>query len=71
MEAEDVKKLIQEALKEFSSEVEGEIKSIWEENRKGKEEIQKLKEENQKLKKVWLRWDERLMNLSSIAERIP
>lgn len=51
MEEGDVKKLIQEALKELASEMEGEMRKIWEENRKGKEEIQKLRDENQSLKK--------------------
>ena len=63
------KKLIQEALKELTSELEGEMSKIWEENRKGKEEIQRLKDENKSLKKDLTEMSQALDNLEQYSRK--
>ena len=69
MEEEDVKRLIQEALKDFTGEMEGEMRKIWEENKKAKEEIQKLKDENETLKKTLAEIDQALDDIEQYSRK--
>ena len=69
MEEGDIRKLIQEALKEVTSEMEGEMKKIWEENKKANEEIQKLKDENQALKKTIAEIDQTLDDIEQYSRK--
>ena len=69
MEEGDVRKLIQEAVKEVISEMEGEMRKIWEENRKAKEEIQKLKDENQTLKKTIAELDQTMDEIEQYSRK--
>ena len=69
MEEGDIKRLIQEALKEVTSEMESEMKKIWAENKTAREEIQKLKDENQALKMTLAEIDQTLDDIEQYSRK--